>query len=159
MKGNRKFLLGCAILLGMTISMAYAKDETAESISYRCTNTEPGTNSPAGTTASAVECFNKEYKKWGDILNTNYQKNIDLLSKSLAKYPDSDDPHAHEDHVQVAKEKEALESAQKLWTQYRDANCDMYENRGGTVARILGSRCMVTMTVDRAQELERILKP
>jgi uncharacterized protein YecT (DUF1311 family) len=53
-----------------------------------------------------------------------------------------------------AKQREQLRAAQRLWIQYRDANCVYYGLGEGTIARIDAGYCMLQMTQSRAQELE-----
>jgi uncharacterized protein YecT (DUF1311 family) len=52
------------------------------------------------------------------------------------------------------KQREQLRVAQRLWIQYRDANCLYYGLGEGTIARIEASECMRSMTEARARELE-----
>jgi uncharacterized protein YecT (DUF1311 family) len=56
--------------------------------------------------------------------------------------------------AQSPKQREQLRTAQRLWVQYRDANCEYYELGEGTIARIEGGQCMLDLTRTRAQELE-----
>jgi uncharacterized protein YecT (DUF1311 family) len=53
-----------------------------------------------------------------------------------------------------AKQREQLRVAQRLWIQYRDANCLYYGLGEGTIARIEAGECMRKMTEIRAKELE-----
>jgi uncharacterized protein YecT (DUF1311 family) len=53
-----------------------------------------------------------------------------------------------------AKQREQLRVAQRLWIQYRDANCLYYGLGEGTIARIDAGDCMLKMTKSRALELE-----
>ncbi len=52
------------------------------------------------------------------------------------------------------KQREQLRVAQRLWIQYRDANCLYYDLGEGTIARIEAGYCMRKMTEIRAKELE-----
>ena len=52
------------------------------------------------------------------------------------------------------KQREQLRVAQRLWIQYRDANCLYYGLGEGTIARIEAGECMRNMTEARANELE-----
>ncbi len=49
-----------------------------------------------------------------------------------------------------------LVKAQRLWVQYRDANCAVEFAHGGTVSRYLGEQCVLNMTQDRAKELHSL---
>jgi uncharacterized protein YecT (DUF1311 family) len=50
--------------------------------------------------------------------------------------------------------REQLRAVQRLWIQYRDANCLYYDMGEGTIARIEAGECMRRMTEARARELE-----
>ena len=52
------------------------------------------------------------------------------------------------------KQREQLRAAQRLWIQYRDANCLYYGMGEGTIARLDAGECMRSMTEARAKELE-----
>jgi uncharacterized protein YecT (DUF1311 family) len=52
------------------------------------------------------------------------------------------------------KQREQLRVAQRLWIQYRDANCLFYGLGEGTIARIEAGECMRSMTETRAKELD-----
>ncbi len=52
------------------------------------------------------------------------------------------------------KQREQLRVAQRLWIQYRDANCLYYGLGEGTIARVEAGDCMLRMTQSRAIELE-----
>jgi len=52
------------------------------------------------------------------------------------------------------KQREPLRAAQRLWMQYRDANCLYYRLGEGTIARVDAADCMYRMTKSRALELE-----
>jgi uncharacterized protein YecT (DUF1311 family) len=51
-------------------------------------------------------------------------------------------------------QRDQLCAAQRLWIQYRDANCLYYGMGEGTIARIDAGACMRSMTEARARELE-----
>jgi len=52
------------------------------------------------------------------------------------------------------KQREQLRSAQRLWIQYRDANCLYYGLGEGTIAPIDAGECVRNMTKARPEELE-----
>ena len=54
----------------------------------------------------------------------------------------------------VPTQREQLRNAQRLWIQYRDANCLYYGLGEGTIARLDAGECMRSMTEARAKELE-----
>jgi hypothetical protein len=51
-------------------------------------------------------------------------------------------------------QRDQLRAAQRLWVQYRDANCLYYGMGEGTIARLDAGECMRSMTEARAKELE-----
>jgi uncharacterized protein YecT (DUF1311 family) len=55
--------------------------------------------------------------------------------------------------------KKQLVAVQRLWIQYRDANCKFYADPdGGTAAAVASNECVLRETAARASELES-LKP
>jgi uncharacterized protein YecT (DUF1311 family) len=54
-----------------------------------------------------------------------------------------------------ARRRDRLRSAQRLWLQFRDANCAYFASRAGTIARVdAGQQCALRLTSARAIELE-----
>jgi uncharacterized protein YecT (DUF1311 family) len=53
-----------------------------------------------------------------------------------------------------APRQEQLRPAQRLWIQFRDANCTYFFMGEGTVARIDAAECVRNMIEARARELE-----
>jgi uncharacterized protein YecT (DUF1311 family) len=87
-----------------------------------------------GNTAQIVECLTRQAKVWDQRLNQAYQK---LLQSG------------------PAAQREKLRAAQRLWLQYRDANCAYYAAGEGTVARVATAECLRSMTESRTEELEQ----
>ena len=56
-------------------------------------------------------------------------------------------------------QREPLRAAQRLWIQYRDANCGFYDAAEGSIHQVLAAECLRAMTEDRARELEQAAKP
>jgi uncharacterized protein YecT (DUF1311 family) len=48
-----------------------------------------------------------------------------------------------------------LKTAQRLWIQYRNANCDFYGDEQGAIREVEGAECLSRMTQDRAIELQQ----
>jgi uncharacterized protein YecT (DUF1311 family) len=96
---------------------------------------EPGepAESCDGSTPEMVACANKKTAYWEQRLNAAYKKALALAQ---------------------AEQREQLRVAQRLWLQYRHANCLYYDMGEGTIARIEAADCMLTMTEARARELE-----
>jgi len=55
-------------------------------------------------------------------------------------------------------QRDPLRNAQRLWIQYRDANCQFYGSQEGTIRQIKAAECVRAMTRDRALELEDAAK-
>ena len=55
----------------------------------------------------------------------------------------------------VPARKQELLAAQRLWIQFRDANCSFYADpEGGTSATVAANGCVLQETAERAKELE-----
>ncbi len=86
-----------------------------------------------GSTYEMVECIAAKTAMWDKRMTIAYQR---LLKAG------------------GTKQREPLRVAQRLWIQYRDANCLYYGMGEGTIARIEAGECMRKMTEQRAAELE-----
>ena len=86
-----------------------------------------------GDTFQMVECLKAKTVQWDKRLNVAYQKALQDA---------------------VPAQREPLRAAQRLWIQYRDANCLYYGVGEGTIARLDAGECMRSMTEARAKELE-----
>jgi len=86
-----------------------------------------------GSTYEMVECLKAKADFWDKRLNAAYRKALNGAQ---------------------SKQRDQLRKAQRLWVQYRDANCLYWDLGEGTIARIEAGDCMYRMTKDRAQELE-----
>jgi uncharacterized protein YecT (DUF1311 family) len=56
-----------------------------------------------------------------------------------------------------AAQRQPLLSAQRLWVQYRDANCGFYGTQDGSIRQVQATECIRSMTEDRARELEKAM--
>ena len=86
-----------------------------------------------GNTFQMVECLKAKTAQWDKRLNIAYQKAVQDA---------------------VPAQRDQLRTAQRLWIQYRDANCLYYGLGEGTIARLDAGECMRSMTEARAKELE-----
>jgi len=86
-----------------------------------------------GSTLQMVDCLKAKTAQWDKRMTIAYQQAI------------KDAPQQQRDQ---------LRAAQRLWIQYRDANCLYYGMGEGTIARIDAGECMRKMTEARARELE-----
>ncbi len=89
-------------------------------------------------TVAIVDCVSANTRIWDQRLNGAYK----ALGQSV-------DP----------EQREPLKAAQRLWIQFRDANCRFYGAHEGTISQILAAGCVRSMTRDRALELEQAAKP
>jgi uncharacterized protein YecT (DUF1311 family) len=104
----------------------------AAAIAFAQDKTEPEKGCD-GSTYEMVECFKNLTANWDKKLNTAYAATL------KAAQP---------------KQREQLRTAQRLWVQYRDANCLYWRLGEGTIATIEAADCMFRMTRSRAEELE-----
>lgn len=89
-----------------------------------------------GVTFDMLECIGQEVQRQDARLNKAYKTLMVDLS------PDR---------------KKQLREAQRAWLQFRDTNCGFYyDPDGGSSARLSGNDCIMTMTAQRAQELENL---
>lgn len=92
-----------------------------------------------GVTQSMVECIDAEIKRQDARLNKAYKALVADLNPE--------------------RKKQLLE-AQRAWLKFRDTNCNFYyDPEGGTIARVQAVDCMMTMTANRATELENLKQP
>jgi uncharacterized protein YecT (DUF1311 family) len=85
-----------------------------------------------GSTPEMVNCLAVKTAQWDKRMNAAYQKALGDAG---------------------ARQREQLRAAQRLWIQYRDANCLYYGLGEGTIARVDASECLRSMTEARAREL------
>ena len=88
-----------------------------------------------GSTYQMVECLKAKTAQWDKRLNSAYRKAVEAAG---------------------SKQRDQLRAAQRLWVQYRDANCLYYGMGEGTIARLEAGECMRSITEARAKELEGI---
>src|SRR5258708_2502883 len=107
----------------------WSKAEEVDISSYQ---SEPE-QSCDGNTCQMVECLKARTAQWDKRMTIAYQQALKDAGE---------------------KQREQLRAAQRLWIQYRDANCLYYGLGEGTIARIDAGECMRNMTKTRAEELE-----
>ena len=86
------------------------------------------------STPEIVDCLNAQTAQWDKRMTIAYQRMR---------------------NAGTPKQREQLLKAQRLWIQYRDANCLYYDFGEGTIARIEASECMRSMTEARTKEFEQ----
>jgi uncharacterized protein YecT (DUF1311 family) len=87
----------------------------------------------AGNTYEMVQCLQGRTAQWDKRMTVAYQQALKDAVPQLRQH---------------------LRAAQRLWIQYRDANCLYYGMGEGTIARIEAGECMRSMTEARARQLE-----
>lgn len=89
-----------------------------------------------GVTFDMIECSNDELSLQDSRLNIAYKNAMEVLE---------------------GESKTKLREAQRLWIEFRDANCGIYYNlSGGTMDSLNGVSCELDMTKERADALEWI---
>src|SRR5207302_8037758 len=119
--------MGVFVLIPMLIVLFAVSSRAEPSETERC--------GQANSTQEIVQCLDGRTKFWDDRLNAAYQRVLSSLSQHR---------------------REQLRAAERLWIQYRDANCAYYAGGEGTISRIDAAECMRHMTQQRARELENI---
>jgi uncharacterized protein YecT (DUF1311 family) len=89
------------------------------------------------STVAIAECLQARAKVWDLRLNTAYMNLMQRID---------------------AGQRDPLKQAQRLWIQYRDANCRFYGAQEGTIRQIEAAECLRSMTQNRALELEKAMK-
>ena len=87
-----------------------------------------------GSTPEMVDCISAKTARWDKRMTIAYQQAL----KNAAS----------------AQQHDQLRAAQRLWIQYRDANCLYYGLGEGTIAKLDAAECVRSMTEARARELE-----
>lgn len=103
----------------------------------------------AVSTFDQVSCVGQETEFWDTRLNLKYNE-----LRGAYMQQDRDDPDSY---IQMAP---LLKSTQLQWIKWRDAKCKGFERnrfRGGTLGRVTGADCLMTMTATRVFELEDLL--
>jgi uncharacterized protein YecT (DUF1311 family) len=104
---------------------------TVTSAAFAGDQGDPG--SCDGSTLQMVECLKAKTAQWDKRMTIAYRQAM------------KDAQPAQHDQ---------LRAAQRLWIQYRDANCLYYALGEGTIAAIDAGECERSMTEARARELE-----
>ncbi|WP_054911417.1 lysozyme inhibitor LprI family protein [Pseudomonas sp. NBRC 111127] len=118
------------LALTCVLPLAVADDYTAAYV--RCMD-------KASSTVAMSECIGAETQVQDQRLNRVYKQLMGKLD---------------------AGQQKSLRDVQRKWLAYRDGNCQFHvQASGGTMAQLEGGTCMMSMTRDRAAELERVLSP
>jgi uncharacterized protein YecT (DUF1311 family) len=119
---------------GLKISLSAAALVALAAVAHAGDQGDPE-KSCDGNTFQIVECLKAATAQWDKRMTIAYQK-------AMKEAGD--------------KQREQLRAAQRLWIQYRDANCLYYGLGEGTIARVEAGECMRNTTKARAEELEGI---
>lgn len=87
------------------------------------------------TTVGIVQCIDQAGQKWDQRLNKAYKA---LMERS------------------EPRQNAELKKAQRLWIQYRDANCAFYAATGGSIGQIEAYECIRAMTKARTCEFDLV---
>jgi uncharacterized protein YecT (DUF1311 family) len=90
------------------------------------------------TTISITNCLSERAKVWDSRLNQAYKALTGMLQAQ-----------------QSTTQLQNLRKAQRLWIEYRDANCGFYGDEQGTIREVESAECLRRMTQDRAIELQQ----
>jgi uncharacterized protein YecT (DUF1311 family) len=123
----RNSFVACLVLSGL----ACAQAEERTSKSYAACLDKAG-----GATFAMQDCISEELERQDRRLNGAYE----ALMGSVPE-----------------KRRAQLRDAQRKWIAFRDANCEFYyDPQGGSAARLASNECVVTLTAERAHELETL---
>lgn len=127
---NNRYALALTVLLALPINtLAQAECESPYRYQYQQCMEEA-----LGVTVDMLSCIGDELVHQDQQLNIAYKELMSNLT------PDR---------------KKALKKAQRLWIQYRDANCNFYAAPdSGSIAQVQINDCVLTMTAQRTQELQ-----
>lgn len=89
----------------------------------------------ANSTVEIVNCVSVRTKNWEDRLTVEYETALARVDQ------------AH---------REPLRSAQRLWLEYREANCRFYYSREGSIRQIESAECLRWMTEARVLKLQQM---
>lgn len=112
---------------------AHAEDAPKPDVTPAADASKDPSNDCDGGTNQIVECIGKLTVEQDKRLNKAYRETLkDARSE----------------------QRDLLKTAQRLWVQYRDANCEYYHQGEGSISRIEAEQCMFRMTKSRADELD-----
>lgn len=125
---SRRYLISACLVLS-ALSRAQAEERTSSD--YAACLDKSG-----GVTPAMEDCIREELARQDRRLNGAYKTLMDSLPE---------------------KRKAELRDVQRKWIAFRDANCGFYHDpEGGTAARLASKECVVTLTAERAHELETL---
>ncbi|MDB5579931.1 MAG: hypothetical protein JWR80_5107 [Bradyrhizobium sp.] len=123
--------LAIAVVTGC-VAGAYAEDAPKPDAAPAADAAKDPSNDCDGGTNQIVECIGKLTEQQDKRLNKAYRETLKDARP---------------------EQRDLLRTAQRLWVQYRDANCEYYHQGEGSISRIEAEQCMFHMTKARADEL------
>lgn len=121
--------LATAAMVAMVVLPAVAEEPYTPAFSECMTRS-------GGVTVDMLNCIAAEHEVQDQRLNANYK----ALSESLSP-----------------ERRKELVAVQRLWLQYRDANCRFHADPdGGSAAGLVANDCLLGMTAERAQALANL---
>ena len=120
-----------ALALPATAAICHAED--APKPAADAAPSKDPSNESAGGTLQIVECIGKLTEEQDKRLNKAYREALKDARP---------------------EQRDLLKAAQRLWVQYRDANCEYYHQGEGSISRIEAEQCSFHMTKSRADELD-----
>lgn len=115
----------------LTLALLFINTANAQTVTV---DTDCSTYQEGGT-IQMNECRSKQYDIWNQTLNNEYKAALKRVNPS---------------------QKVSLRNAQRLWVQYRNANCETYAQTDGTIGSMMGGSCFLDMTKQRALELKTL---
>lgn len=112
---------------------------------------------PLAAPPAAAEMFGPDIKPCGDQPSTVATAGcVDAKAKARDQRLNAADKRLAQ-RVD-AGQRDPLKAAQRLWVQYRDANCRFYGSQEGSIRQIQAAEGLRSMTRDRVFELEGAMK-
>ena len=108
--------------------------------------------------ALAAEMFGAAYKPCGDK-NSTMEIVECIAAKTKVLDARLNTAYAALQRIIEPGQRDPLRNAQRLWIQFRDANCGFYGAQQGTIRQVQAAECLRAMTQDRAAELEQAARP
>ena len=141
MKLNKLLVIGSLFLLPAQAQsdVQFTNIECAKAISFK----------------QMEDCSNVQLGKWDKALNMSYQRALEIIAQTTKNFraQPASDAHSVELANESDKQYETLKEAQRVWIEYRDANCGFYSHNQNGVPAIDLARCRTKMTEDRTMEI------
>jgi uncharacterized protein YecT (DUF1311 family) len=124
-------IFGTAAIISVGLCFSHPADAAEDPAEAAC--------GQKATTIEISQCLMDQIPRWDSRLNQAYKAAL-AASENDAR-------------------KASLVKAARAWLAYRTENCGWYGSQEGTIRQIAGAHCMLSMTRDRAIELETANQP